>query len=155
MAGETARARGSSDREFFSKTLGSSLPRDSSPVTLSPFLSGNEVDVMQPVSYTPWSLAFTFNAVGEETHPSSYCLRCRAWGCRTSVWRCQATVPVLGISERIDSTPGDVNFEGLGEPRIVVTTGRKGRRGRNGCTTHMRSVSWGDVTRRLNGRRRR
>lgn len=33
------------------KTLDSSLPRDSSVITLLPFLPGNEVDIMQIVCY--------------------------------------------------------------------------------------------------------
>jgi hypothetical protein len=51
--------------ELFRITLGSLMPRDSSPIPLSPFLFlgqrlQREVDVMQPVSYSPFSLAFTF-----------------------------------------------------------------------------------------------
>jgi hypothetical protein len=47
-------------------------------------------------------------------HSSAYRLRCRARGSCTSVWRCQTTVSVLGISKRIDNMPGDVNLKGSG-----------------------------------------
>jgi hypothetical protein len=67
----------------------------------------------------------------------------------------------MGISERINDIPGDVNLEGSGGPltdeRRHLATDRKvscGRRGRNDYMTHRRSVSWGGVTRRFNGRRR-
>jgi hypothetical protein len=51
----------------------------------------------------------------------------------------------LGISERIDSVPGDVNLEGSGGSLRDDATCREvscGRRGRNGYTTRRRSVSW-------------
>ena len=41
----------------------------------------------------------------------------------TSVWRNPITVSVLGISEQIDSMPGNVNLEELG---IVGSKGRSG-----------------------------
>jgi hypothetical protein len=59
--------------------------------------------------------------------------------------------------------PRDVNLEDSGgsfrDERRHIATGRKVScghtgRGTNGYTTHRRSVAWGDVTRRLNGRGR-
>jgi hypothetical protein len=52
--------RGSRHRDLSRKMLRSTLPRDSSPVTLSPFLSGTDTDDARTLQYSLPTLAFTF-----------------------------------------------------------------------------------------------